>query len=164
MTYRLRWFTFPPLALLSLGCAKEVKDTEGSTYSFECNGGSCALTKLKGLKEENGGTKSADEKPTHRTENEGRVLLACPTDRAGFDCRPITCDQATPCARLGGADFTCEKGLCQAPARPLLSTDKLALCLAKTGAWRRTPEQLERITLARACTDDCQLPANCLVP
>lgn len=156
MIHPLKWLGCTLLCLTTLGCKNEVTDTEGTTYSFDCKSGACTLREAS--------DDDSKSRRTYVTNTDGRVLLVCPAEKAGFDCRPVACDPSTPCGRLGGADFTCENSLCQAPARQLLPPDKLALCLAKTGPFERTPKQLERITLSRACTGDCTLPAACLKP
>ena len=160
MMHRMKSFTWTPLALLLLGCQNEVTDTEGRTFTFECKTGTCTLSEKSDVSNE---TKE-NEQRSFSTNAEGRVLLICPAEKPGFECRPLACEPSTPCNGLGGSEFTCEKSLCQAPARPLSPSDKLALCLAKTGPWKRTPAQLERLTLSRACTGDCVLPASCLQP
>ena len=142
-----------PAALALLACKNEVTDTEGRTFTFDCKNGNCHLSPL----EENAAKSSA----AYIAQNEGRVLLVCPVENPGFDCRPIACDETTPCSGVGGPSFTCEKRVCQAPDRSLTPADKLALCLAETGDWKKTPLQLERLTMARACTDECVIPAIC---
>lgn len=140
-------------ALAGISCKNEVTDTEGRTFVFDCKAEDCTLASKDASNDSSA--------PAFSLQSEGRVLLACPAESPGFDCRPLTCDTPAPCSALGGAPFTCEKSICQAPDRALLPADKLALCLAKTGAWKRSREQLERLTLARACTEDCVLPAVC---
>lgn len=159
--HHLKNFTKAHLALLAFtlllfGCSNEITDTEGKTYTFVCKAGVCTLNEKT-----EGDSKDAG---VFVTNADGRILLVCPADKPGFDCRPLTCDPSAPCSRLGGAEFTCENSLCQAPTRPLTPADRLALCLAKTGPFERTPVQLERLTLARACTGDCTLPASCQKP
>lgn len=144
------------LSLLTLGCTNEVTDTEGRTFTFECAASECVLSE-KSDDESNAG-------PTHVARAEGRILVRCPAAEPGFDCRPLICEDSSACSRLGGAEFNCENGLCQAPDRELSSADKSALCLAGTGDWKRTPEQLRRVTLARGCMGDCFLPAACRKP
>jgi hypothetical protein len=151
-----------PLTFVLFGCNNEITDTEGQTYTFECKTRECILReKSDSKKKAEDDSRSA---ATFMTNAEGKMLLVCPADIPGFDCRPLTCDESSPCSRLGGAEFTCENALCQAPERPLTAADRLALCLAKTGRFERTPQQLERLTLARACTGDCVLPASCQKP
>lgn len=166
MMHSLKSFTWAPLALLLLGCKNEVTDTEGRTFTFDCKSAICTLSEKPDDSKQTSVSKQPkdDGKLTFTTNTEGRVLLVCPAEKPGFECRPLACDPSTPCSRLGGSDFTCQKSLCQAPGRPLSPSDRLALCLAKTGPWQRTPAQLERLTLARACTGDCVLPASCLKP
>ncbi len=163
MTRKLKWSSSALLSLFALGCNNEVADTEGTLYSFECKSGTCHLSEKTDSAEEKSDSADAPKR-AFLTQNEGRILTVCPAEKAGFECRPLTCDPNAPCSRLGGPDFVCEKNLCQAPDRALTPADKLALCLAKTGPFERTTKQLERITLARACTGDCKLPAACLKP
>lgn len=147
--------------IVAAGCNTKVTDTEHRTFSFECGGAGCELT-LQAMPND----KPQSEASPHQftVYSETRVLTACPRQEseADFDCRPLTCETSALCSQLGGREFACENALCQAPERGLAFADRLALCLATTGHWRRTPLQLERLTLARACRPPCFLPANCL--
>lgn len=87
------------------------------------------------------------------------MLTVCEHNQE-FSCRPLVCDSNATCGRLGGSAFRCEGQRCVA-GRALATQDKVAACLAGMGEFRGTPAQLERITLARACTGSCTLPAVC---
>lgn len=151
-----------PLAITSLllaGCATEVSDTEERVFAFECVQKECKLRLL-----------GDDEKPiaqeaTHALHKSGRLLLVCDSEKEDFSCRPLRCDSSSPCSQLGGSEFSCNRKLCQAPGHELNGPDRLALCLAETGAWKPTREQLVRLTDARACLPPaCDLPSSCLQP
>lgn len=149
-------YLLPFLIVLS-GCESEIKDTEGRHFRFDCQKAECTLTELDAKGNEKG-TSPYVPRAT------ARILAGCPVEGTGFECRPLVCDSSSVCSRLGGPDFVCEKGLCQAQARDLTPEDKLALCLSGTGEWERTAHQVKRLTLARACTGDCTLPAACRKP
>jgi hypothetical protein len=143
--------------LILIGCTNETRDTEGRDFTFECRTGECLLTKVEK-------TGDAPAAPTHLPDKDGRILTVCSQEATDFSCRPLVCDDSTACSSLGGGEFLCSKGLCQATERDLTAADRLALCLAGTGEWKRTPEQLRQLTLARGCMGDCFLPAACRKP
>lgn len=155
----------PPLcaALFSLACEREVSDTEQRVFAVECTDRACILT----LEHRSPDTTAGDDANTEEAfivHDKDRVLSVCPALQADFDCRPLTCTSSAVCSKLGGGGFRCENGLCQNSDRDLTHADRLALCLAETGLWKRSPNQIERLTLARACHPPCVLPAQCRQP
>jgi hypothetical protein len=143
---------------LLLACQTQLKNTEGDVFDISCAASNCTLQLVSEQK-----AKPKDKKPArYVVRNEGRILTACPPDSQDFDCRPLRCETGSGCSQIGGAAFGCQKGICQAPERKITPEDRTALCLAETGQWKREPLQLERMTLARACRGDCEVPAACL--
>lgn len=140
--------------LVTFGCSTEVRDTEGRSFAVSCHDDTCSL--------EPSGTRESAPAPAWARAQPGRLVLACPTERAdGRDCRPLLCDGDRVCSRLGGAHAECVKGLCQKPGTPLAADDRLALCLAETGAWSGSPLQRSRTALAMSCRPPCSVPAEC---
>ena len=139
------------LSTFVVACQSRVADTEGNAFDVECEGTTCSLVP----------SKESDEK-SYRVRREGRVLTACPAAGDDFECRPLRCEESAACAKLGGVGFQCSKGICQATAQDITSADRVALCLAETGPFRRTALQLERVTAARACRGACTVPAACM--
>ncbi len=141
------------------GCTNEITDTEGRTFSFDCKSGACILTPTSSADEASG------DASRYQVRSEGRILQVCPEKKAPFDCRVLKCDGSRVCSSLGGQDFLCEKEIRQAPERDLTPDDRLSLCLAGTGPWKPTPDQLELLTATRACQPpNCSVPSMCLKP
>lgn len=138
------------LSILLPSCTETVMDTEGRAYKTECREGVCELSL------ENG-----DSKQTFRVDARGSLLSVCPSAAEDFACRPVTCGSSSVCVTLGGDEFACSGRRCVANDRPMTPEDRVGACLAGTGAYQGTPEQLARITMARACTGSCTLPAVC---
>lgn len=135
-----------------LGCTREVQDTEARTFAITCEKNECALDPIP---------------PTGTTPwqavHPGRVLLACPEVAGdGRECRPLACDSDAPCTRLGGERMECLGGLCQNKTSEVSDEDRMALCLAGTGAWQDAPEQRSRMAMAMSCRPPCSVPAACL--
>lgn len=137
------------------GCARSASDTEGRTFAIECRKNRCALepaptpTSLAG----------APWEPIQT----GRLLLACPQGERGDgrECRALACDGNAVCSKLGGERFSCLEGLCQDTEHAVTGEDRLALCLAGTGAWSDSAEQRERFAIAQSCRPPCEVPALC---
>lgn len=141
-------------ALLLLGCDVTPRDTEGRTFNAECEKNDCTLNLVtpEGVKLYS----------VHKT---SRILSACaPDDPRGFDCRPLVCDDGRACSTLGGAEFSCLRGLCQAAERPLSNADFTSLCLAGTGPFQHNAAQVERITFGRAASGRSEVPVACRQP
>lgn len=139
----------PFFFLATLGCSAEVRDTEGRVYSVECKREKCALVQR-------------DATATLAVRTTGRLIVACPEDGSQpTECRALTCDGNSGCQKLGGDDASCIDGLCQVEGRPLTSDDRMALCLAGTGAWSGSPEQRSRVALALGCRPPCEVPDQC---
>jgi hypothetical protein len=151
---RFRRGLAPGALLLLVGCGREVRDTEGRTFDISCKKEACRLE----MQAEVPTPEAAPWEPTHA----GRLLLACPSGSAdGRDCRPLVCDGARVCTRLGGEKFECLDEFCQDPTQALTAEDRLALCLAETGAWSDSAEQHSRMVLAMSCRPPCRVPAVC---
>lgn len=137
----------------TVGCTTKFGDTEGRHYEAECEtrpDGTphCTIRGVAGAPGE--------------LDRNGRYLAICDQANDPFSCRPVTCEAEATCQALGGEEFKCVERRCTASSRSTTSGDRVSACLAGTGPYQRTPEQLERITLARACTGNCVLPAACM--
>ncbi len=140
--------------LVFLGCEITPHDTESRTFVAACKDNGCQLNLV-----------TAEGSRSFLVRGTGRVLSACAVgDVRGFDCRPLVCEDGRVCSTLGGADYACVRGLCQAVERRLSSDDLTALCLAGTGAFVNNAAQVERITLARAASGSRVVPAACRQP
>ena len=138
-------------AMTLLGCTREVQDTEARTFAITCEKNECSLDP----------TPPAGATPWEAV-HPGRVLLACPEGAGdGRDCRPLACDSDAPCTRLGGEQMECVGGLCQNKTNDVSDEDRLALCLAGTGAWQDAPEQRSRMAMAMSCRPPCSVPDAC---
>lgn len=177
---------FAPLvcALLLIGCNQEVTDTEERTFRIECEENDCILIHdvddaQSRDDDANGGDGSGDTRQASDeaarqesisntdfvVDENTRILRACPAAGGkAAACRALTCGSGSVCSRLGGPEFSCVSGLCQAADRDIQSADRIALCLAGTGPWERSRTQLERYTLARGCRPPCEVPAACRQP
>ncbi len=63
--------------------------------------------------------------------------------------------------------LTCIRGLCGNPERPIAHPDVQMLCLAGTGPWTKTPEQVRRNDrlAGTACKgSSCTIPKECRQP
>jgi hypothetical protein len=134
------------------GCTTKFADTEGRLYEAACDTSrngipECSVRRVDGTSE--------------ILDRGGRYLAICEQSGDPFSCRHLACETGNLCQLLGGDDFDCVEKRCLARSKPLTTEDRVRACLAGTGPYRRTPEQLERITLARACTGSCALPATC---
>jgi len=139
------------------GCARSASDTEGRTFDIACRKAKCALEPAAAAT-----PTPADPEPWAPFRS-GRVLLACPPGERGDgrECRALTCDGNAVCSKLGGERFACLEGLCQDSEHAVTSEDRLALCLAGTGAWSGSPEQRSRFAIAQSCRPPCEVPAVC---
>lgn len=163
-------------ALLLVGCNEEITDTEQRTFRIDCGKReTCALLLRDAVSDGPDDASDTDkhdhlgsrepQSPEFTLNAETRILRVCPNPGAeAAACRALACESSSPCSRLGGPQFTCISGLCQATAREIESADRVALCLAGTGAWERSRPQLERYTLARGCRPPCEVPAACRQP
>ncbi len=154
----------PLLSLLTISCTSEITDTEDRVFDIKCKKGKCILTLKRNSAGAPGTINSKSPHASYVTEKSGRILKVCRHPKNTFECRALHCASSSTCSQLGGAEFACEKKLCQAPQRALTAKDKVALCLAGSGKWQRTPRQLELFTLSQACTPPCELPGACMSP
>ncbi len=177
----VRWFdgaksvTLLGLTLLSCGCSQEVHDTEGRVFEPVCKEGACSLLLQSTVSSDapedaapdSDSRKEKDASSTNwEVRRQGRILTACPSQgpQHGYDCRPITCETGSVCSKLGGSGSLCQADLCQNPNREITRRDRLALCLAGTGAWEKSRRQRTRITLALSCRPPCEVPGKCRAP
>lgn len=138
------------VSTFSLGCSVRFEDAEGQVYEAECETKSKARTCV--ARAEDGAEAFLDVS--------GRYLSICTSRTDPFSCRLLDCKDESTCG-LGGPDFECVRGRCEATARIASPEDRVRACLSGTGPFRKTPAQLERLTLARACSGACVLPAAC---
>lgn len=150
------------MACVSVGCGTEVLDTEGRRFSVDCETAPCAL------RQAGAAPRPEPDAAAWSPLAQGRLLLACPpggNEGVGrYRCRPLVCESGTTCARLGGPDFVCRAGLCQAAERAITQQDRLSLCLAGTAEWKESREQRARVALAQGCRPPCEVPAKCRTP
>jgi hypothetical protein len=139
---------------LTLGCGDlSFVDTEGQRYVADCSSTPCRVERVV-----------RDRKVAADVQKNGKYVTICDPQGSPFSCRPVACEDGALCARLGGSEFSCERGRCVADTRPMAPEDKVTACLAGTGSFVNSARQMERITLARACEGSCTLPAACEGP
>jgi hypothetical protein len=146
-----RWLV-ASLALGLAGCSVDFHDTEGAAYVADCSEKRCKVQPI-----------DPESEQAPRLLAEGKILLVCPPGSAPEACRPVRCKNGEdPCSKLGGPEFACNGALCEAGQRKPTPQDRLSTCLATTGPYQSTPEQLLRAAHARACVPPCEFPAMCL--
>jgi hypothetical protein len=168
--------------LLVSGCGSthDFEDTEGRHFFWKCrNRGRCDLqdvvTPADATPKPPGPRPGANHAPEFEVvfNANDRFQTVCEswvqrgTDSAGSGsrtetCRIIVCKAKDDCPpEVSSADgLDCINGLCGVPGRALSQGDYMHLCLAGTGAWKDSPEQQARVTLA----DNASRPSPGAVP